>query len=172
MPSGKVHDKITQRFLIAFIIIFVLGWQYTYFYFIEFIIFLVGYLIGSYYLGPDLDTLSSQYNRWKCLKFLWRPYQKLGGHRSFQTQSHDSLFGLLFRLLYLGVILMGLGLIIFFITILLGYQPMYIIYKAIYTIKYIMQYITPKYIIIIFVGLWTAHLLHVATDWLNKYIKL
>ncbi len=97
MSSGKFHDRVT------FCTIFPATFLFANFSgsLLSTLVFAVGYIFAGFMFGPDLDTKSCQYKRWGALRFIWIPYQKLGGHRSFASQSHDSLFGPTIRLLYL-----------------------------------------------------------------------
>ncbi len=65
-------------------------------------------LIGSYLasgllFSPDLDLRSVPYRRWRMLRFIWIPYQKLVPHRSWI--SHSFFFGPLLRVLYFAAIM-------------------------------------------------------------------
>jgi len=51
--------------------------------------------------GPDLDLFSHQYKRWKKLRYIWLPYQKVIPHRS--KWSHGPFIGTIVRLIYLGL---------------------------------------------------------------------
>ncbi len=66
------------------------------------------YLLGGLFLSPDLDTPSKPFHRWKGLKAIWLPYQKLCKHRG---TSHWLVIGTLGRVLYLGVPLGAIGML-------------------------------------------------------------
>ncbi len=100
MPSGKTHDKLT---LYSCLPLALGGFCFG----LDGILLstlLAGHLFGGFMFGPDLDSKSLPYKRWGLLRFIWKPYQSLGGHRSFASQSHDSLFGPVLRLIYVGLI--------------------------------------------------------------------
>ena len=61
------------------------------------------YIVGGLYLSPDLDIVSTPYNRWHFLKFIWLPYQKWIKHRSIF--SHGIIIGTTLRLFYLSFII-------------------------------------------------------------------
>ena len=94
MPSGTTHDAITlllaaPTFAVTFA---VTGrvWLAT--------VATVGFLFGGLMFGPDLDTVSKQYSRWKIFRFLWFPYRSFFKHRS--RWSHGLLFGTVLRIVY------------------------------------------------------------------------
>ncbi len=61
---------------------------------------LVGaYLVSGLLFSPDLDTRSTAYRRWRWIRWLWLPYQRMVPHRSWV--SHHMLFGPVLRILYL-----------------------------------------------------------------------
>src|SRR5438445_8337661 len=55
------------------------------------IVLLGAYLASGLLFSPDLDLHSSPYRRWRKLRWLWLPYQKLVPHRSWA--SHSLFFG-------------------------------------------------------------------------------
>src|SRR6478672_5011127 len=68
----------------------------------------VGVLVGAYLLSgllfsPDLDLKSTPYRRWRMLRFVWIPYQRMVPHRSWI--SHSFLLGPLLRVLYFAVVM-------------------------------------------------------------------
>jgi uncharacterized metal-binding protein len=162
VSSGKVHDKATFFLLFPFLIA-------TFFYFkainFAFILCALGYLAGGLLFGPDLDCKSRQYRRWGLLRFIWIPYQKLGGHRSFVSQSHDSIFGLIFRLIYFSVVCL------FFIFV-----SCYLINRDFSQVLDILQ--SPKTLSCLktgwpfLAGLWVGNLSHLLMDWIDGVIKL
>jgi uncharacterized metal-binding protein len=74
--------------------------------------FSVGYVLGTFFLSPDLDLKHSKPSkRWKALKILWRPYQKKSKHRGI---SHIPLLGTFTRLLYIFLIITALYYLLYF----------------------------------------------------------
>src|SRR5437016_6036489 len=67
------------------------------------------FLFSGFFFSPDLDLHSAPYMRWRGLRFLWLPYQKLVHHRSWV--SHGLIVGPLIRILYIAVVayLLALG---------------------------------------------------------------
>jgi len=63
--------------------------------------FSLGYLIGTFFLSPDLDLKHSKPSkRWRFLKIIWYPYQKKSKHRGL---SHIPILGTFIRLFYILV---------------------------------------------------------------------
>lgn len=116
MPSGKTHDRIT---------LWGLPWVGAGSYFLTRSAGLTLAVTGSYLFaglmfGPDLDIYSVQYKRWGFLRWLWRPYQKCIGHRSWF--SHGFLLGTSLRILYLSLFLGVIGAGLLTIAPLLGLE--------------------------------------------------
>lgn len=61
---------------------------------------IIGAIIGTLWLSPDLDLKSDAYYRWGPLKFIWLPYVKLMPHRSLF--SHLPVLSDLIRIAYIG----------------------------------------------------------------------
>jgi uncharacterized metal-binding protein len=80
------------------------------------------YLVSGLLFSPDLDTRSRPYMRWRFLRFLWIPYQRLVPHRS--RISHSLIMGPLIRALYFAVALfiVGLGLYLL-VNMLVPFDP-------------------------------------------------
>jgi len=65
--------------------------------------FAVGFLVGTFFLSPDLDLAEGHVNSkraWGFLGFLWVPYGRMFSHRGW---SHSWIVGPLTRLVYLAV---------------------------------------------------------------------
>lgn len=94
MPSGTTHDAITLALTApAFALTYAAAadlWLAT--------VVAVGFLFGGLMFGPDLDTASKQYSRWRFLRVLWFPYRNFFRHRS--RWSHGLVFGTLLRVVY------------------------------------------------------------------------
>src|SRR5687767_2221855 len=99
MPSGKTHDAITLILAApTFAVTYAVArdaWLST--------LVTTGFLFGGLMFGPDLDTISKPYSRWKFARFLWVPYRSFFKHRS--RWSHGLIFGTLLRVVYF----MGVG---------------------------------------------------------------
>jgi len=168
MSNGQVHDRVTWYIFIPF---GGLCWAVSHEIKLA-LICALGFLFGGLMFGPDLDTKSVQYKRWGWLRFLWIPYQKMGGHRSFVTQSHDSLLGVVWRVLYLAIIL----------AILLG--------GALLACHFIFPLDTSRLLEgllaevsdystelctglgVFLLGIWIGNLSHLLTDWLDAVWRL
>ncbi|NOT47938.1 MAG: metal-binding protein [Acidobacteria bacterium] len=94
MPSGKTHDAIT--FLLAAPIAGA-AWAATADTAMTAAV-AGAFLFGGLMFGPDLDTLSDQYSRWRLFRPFWLPYRTMFKHRS--RWSHGLIFGTLFRVVY------------------------------------------------------------------------
>ncbi|HEX6126446.1 MAG TPA: metal-binding protein [Pyrinomonadaceae bacterium] len=94
MPSGRTHDLITIALAAP-----VLAGAYVSAYDVRLsIVVTLGFLFGGLMFGPDLDTVSKQYSRWRFFKLLWFPYRSFFKHRS--RWSHGLIFGTLLRVIY------------------------------------------------------------------------
>ncbi|MCS7191502.1 MAG: metal-binding protein [Armatimonadetes bacterium] len=108
LPSGRVHETVNLLTLPA--AVYFLPDQ------LPKIPFAAGYLVGTFWLTPDLDlTTSRPARRWGILRIFWLPYAWLFTHRGL---SHRPFLGALTRVLYLAA-LAGIGL---FLLDLLGYK--------------------------------------------------
>ncbi|WIY61099.1 metal-binding protein [Bacillus arachidis] len=96
MPSGKTHTKINLLSL-PIVLFMLVSYGLTNFDFL--LTFAIGFLIGTFFLTPDLDIHSSAYNKWGLLRIFWYPYQCVMPHRSFLT--HTLVIGDLIRILYM-----------------------------------------------------------------------
>jgi uncharacterized metal-binding protein len=102
MSSGRTHDRIT---LWALPLVVLLAFRVTLSGWLTGVVCL-GFLIGGWMFGPDLDIHSVQYKRWGWLRWIWLPYRGSIRHRS--RWSHGPLIGTAVRILYLSFWL-GLG---------------------------------------------------------------
>src|SRR5437868_1890322 len=67
------------------------------------IVLLGTYLASGLLFSPDLDLHSAPYRRWRKLRWVWIPYQRLVPHRSWV--SHSLLLGPVIRVLYFAGVL-------------------------------------------------------------------
>jgi len=90
MALGKTHDLVNLLALPGFL------------YFLPkelYLPFGIGYLVGTFFLSPDVDLPNSKpAKRWRLLRCLWAPYQSLSKHRGI---SHTPVIGSFLRLAYL-----------------------------------------------------------------------
>nr|AUG32369.1 hypothetical protein PLO_373 [Paulinella longichromatophora] len=98
MSSGFNHDKYNYLWSLPFALLCSLemGWS-------GFIVGGGSFLIGGFWLSPDLDISSNPSRRWGPFKILWTPYRKLLRHRSIL--SHTFLLGTTSRLIYIATLL-------------------------------------------------------------------
>lgn len=99
MPSGKTHTKINLLSL-PIVLFMLVSYGITNFDFL--LTFVIGFLVGTFFLTPDLDTHSNAYNKWGLLRILWYPYQAVMPHRSFLT--HTIIIGDFIRILYMLIV--------------------------------------------------------------------
>ena len=67
------------------------------------------FVVSGLLFSPDLDLRSASYMRWKGLRFIWLPYQRLVRHRSWI--SHSLLVGPLIRFAYFAAMALFLALV-------------------------------------------------------------
>jgi uncharacterized metal-binding protein len=117
MPSGITHDRITLWTLPCITVGTYLLTRHG-----EITLLLSGgFLFSGLMFGPDLDIYSLQYKRWGILRGIWRPYRRLCRHRSIF--SHGPIFGTLFRVFYLSlVIAFGAMLLVAIAQLLFGFD--------------------------------------------------
>jgi uncharacterized metal-binding protein len=100
MPDGRTHDNITMvtaSFMIPISAGLIFEEQPG-----RAVLFLGSYLLSGLMFSDDLDIHSIEYRRWRILRFLWMPYQKLVPHRSWL--SHGLIIGPLLRVMYFAAI--------------------------------------------------------------------
>lgn len=86
----------------------------------------LGFYIGTEFVTPDLDTDSSAYKRWGRLKILMLPYKWLFKHRQ---SSHNIVYGAIVRILYIGIIILGVYYLMFrSFPSGPGFSPVYILF--------------------------------------------
>lgn len=94
VPSGKSHDFITLLIAVpVFATAYAVTWSVR-----TSVIITLAFLFGGLMFGPDLDTTSKQYSRWRFFRFLWFPYRTFFKHRS--RWSHGLVCGPPIRVVY------------------------------------------------------------------------
>lgn len=169
MPSGKTHDAITILLAIpAFAIALTASgdvWLTT--------VITVGFLFGGYMFGPDLDTLSTQYSRWKFLRLLWFPYRNFFKHRS--RWSHGLIFGTLLRVVYfMGVSTCLAFLVAWAYTTYTGERtPGFFGFASTWATlrEYSDAALGPNGALWLFLGMWIGAASHTFADLAGTYIK-
>jgi len=130
--------------------------------------FVLGYLIGTFFLSPDLDLRHSRPSkRWKKLKFLWLPYHKKAKHRGV---SHIPVVGTFVRLLYLNILII----LLYFIAIgVLSYLAPELS-KRLASVNLLEVYeslIESQGVFYFVLGLIVSELFHIALDFFTSFIK-
>ncbi|MDP2841321.1 MAG: DUF2227 family putative metal-binding protein [Candidatus Methanoperedens sp.] len=111
----------------------------------HFLILCAGFYAGTEFITPDLDIESSAGNRWGALKVIWLPYRVLFKHGK---SSHNIVYGAVVRLLYIGLIILGVY---------------YLLFRAFPSDMMILPF---DYVLIILTGIILANALHVILDML------
>lgn len=159
MPNGITHDKITYITtpMVALGTSIVTGST-------EATILVSGaYLFSGLMFSGDLDLPSVQYYRWKFLRFIWRPYQKMFSHRSIWT--HWPLLGTIVRILYL-YLWFSIGL--FGVNLFSTSSTTYIEIQ-----KEVLLFLTENqyYVISLFIGMVLGSFSHSAADYSVSWYK-
>lgn len=98
MSSGKTHDRVNSIFITLLVLVL---FFYNLINDVSILYFVLGFMIGTFYLGPDLDLRSNLYYRWGALRFIWHPYQNMLSHRSIW--SHFPLISDIIRYIWIGM---------------------------------------------------------------------
>jgi uncharacterized metal-binding protein len=125
------------------------------------------FIFSGLMFGPDLDLHSIQYKRWGILRGIWHPYQRWLRHRSIL--SHGPIVGTIFRVIYLGVWLGGIGIFLLgLIQFITGRA-----YDGKQIIAIVLQYLDRHRLVCvaIFIGLELGAMSHYLSDWLVSSYK-
>ena len=169
MPSGKTHDAITLLLAApAFAAVFAVTADVG-----ATVAVTVSFLFGGFMFGPDLDTVSKQYSRWRFLRPLWLPYRAAFKHRS--RWSHGLIFGTLLRVVYF----MGVVSLILYLAFLAnasiagGDVPQLSIFGDTWRNlgAYVRGGLGEHFLIATFAGMWAGAASHTLTDIAGTYIK-
>lgn len=98
MSSGKTHDRVNSIFITLLVLVL---FFYNLINDVSILYFVLGFMVGTFYLGPDLDLRSNLYYRWGALRFIWHPYQNILVHRS--VWSHFPLISDIIRYSWIGM---------------------------------------------------------------------
>lgn len=101
MPDGRTHDEITlvtASFITPISAGLIFDGQPG-----RAALLVASFLVSGLLFSDDLDTHSIEYKRWRLLRFLWLPYQKLLPHRSWL--SHGLIIGPALRIAYFAAVL-------------------------------------------------------------------
>lgn len=106
MPEFERHQRINYLVILFLTFILLVLFQLNHLT----LFFIIGYIIGTNWLTPDLDVNSKPSNH-----IIWSPYKKLSKHRG---KTHMMIFGFIFPLLYITIIIV---IIIGVIAFVVGY---------------------------------------------------
>jgi uncharacterized metal-binding protein len=114
MPGYNTHRLFNYGVFIAFVVL-VYVWHIWHIPFAginlkQFLAFTAGYYIGTDFITPDLDIESTAIKRWGGLRFIWFPYKWLFKHGQ---SSHNIVYGAVVRILYIGLIILGVYYLLF-----------------------------------------------------------
>lgn len=73
-------------------------------------VFGAGFYAGTEFVTPDLDIESKAIKRWGVFRTFWLPYKLLFKHGK---SSHNIVYGAVVRLLYIGIIILGVYYVLF-----------------------------------------------------------
>lgn len=163
MSSGRTHDRITLWALplvvLASFRLTLSGWLT--------VVVCLGFLLGGWVLGPDLDIHSVQYKRWGWLRWIWLPYRGSIRHRS--RWSHGPIIGTVVRVLYLSLWLALGGIII--VDLLNGAQRTTLTWgELVKGLGWVFATYWPWWLALL-VGLELGALSHYTADWLSSAAK-
>ena len=170
MPSGRTHDAVTVLLALpagAAAFAATADFRLS-------LIVVIAFLFGGLMFGPDLDTGSTQYSRWRVLKFLWFPYRNFFKHRS--RWSHGLIFGTLLRVVYF----MGVATCVAFLSTYLyttylggGRLPSIWEFPQVWAQlrSHTDRYLGPYAVAGMFVGMWLGAASHTITDIAGTYVK-
>lgn len=163
MSSGRTHDRITL-WTLPLVMLLALrvtldGWLTA--------IVCLGFLLGGWMFGPDLDIHSVQYKRWGWLRWIWLPYRGRIRHRS--RWSHGPLIGTMVRVLYFSVWLALGGLVV--VDLLNNLERTALTWNDLVEgIGWGIQAHWPIWVALL-VGLELGALSHYGADWLSSAVK-
>lgn len=163
MSSGRTHDRIT---LWTLPLVVVLAFRITLDGGLTGVVCL-GFLLGGWMFGPDLDIHSVQYKRWGWLRWIWLPYRGSMRHRS--RWSHGPIIGTVVRVLYLAVWLGLASLIV--VDILNRSGRTALSWEDLgFGLRWVLQTHWPFWVAFL-VGLELGALSHYTADWLSSAWK-
>jgi uncharacterized metal-binding protein len=169
MPGAKTHDAVTfllaaPTFAVAYLAFGDLRFAS---------LTALGFLFGGLMFGPDLDTVSKQYSRWRFLRILWFPYRSFFKHRS--RWSHGLIFGTFLRVVYfMGVVTCAVFLILYLAAGFTGGELPSApgVVKAWSRLREFSDAVLGSHGLIgLFVGMWIGAASHTFTDIAGTYVK-
>ncbi|NPA40898.1 MAG: hypothetical protein GXO18_01295 [Aquificae bacterium] len=159
MALGRTHDLVNLTALPLFL----------YFLPREFYVpFGVGYLVGTFFLSPDIDLPNSKPSkRWSLLRCIWYPYQSFSKHRGL---SHLPVIGSLLRLLYLVMVAL------FLYFVLLGVVSLFDEGLGLYLsdfnpFYYLNELFRSEWALYWVLGVIAADTVHIVLDGVSSFLK-
>ena len=169
MPSGKTHDALTLLLAAPALAVAYLAtrdmWLAS--------VVAGGFLFGGLMFGPDLDTASKQYSRWKVFRILWFPYRSFFKHRS--RWSHGLIFGTLLRVIYLMGVLTCVAFVLTYLYSAYtgGELPALSDFTRVWArLRQLTDAALGPYgAVALFLGMWIGAASHTFTDLAGTYVK-
>ncbi len=142
MPSYDTHRRFnyTVLLIIAAVLYFK---KLLIFEPMQFLVLGAGFFVGTEFITPDLDIESKAIKRWGIFRVIWIPYKILFKHGK---SSHNIVYGAVVRLLYIGLIILGVY---------------YLLFRA---IPFNTIFLPIDYVLIFITGIIIANALHVILD--------
>ena len=163
MSSGRTHDRIT---LWTLPLVVVGAFWLTLDAGLTAVVCL-GFLLGGWMLGPDLDIHSVQYKRWGWLRWIWLPYRGSMRHRS--PWSHGPVIGTLIRVLYASLWISLVAVMV--VDVLNGLGRTALTWEALVAgARWHLHSHWPHWLALV-VGLELGALSHYTADWLSSAWK-
>ncbi len=159
MALGRTHDLVNLTALPLFL----------YFLPREFYVpFGVGYLVGTFFLSPDIDLPNSKPSkRWSLLRCIWYPYQSFSKHRGL---SHLPVIGSLLRLLYLVMVALFLYFVLLGVVSLLD-EGLGLYLSDFNPFYYLNELFRSEWALYWVLGVIAADTVHVVLDGVSSFLK-
>ncbi len=126
-----------------------------------YISFILGYIIGTFFLSPDIDLKHSKpTKRWKLLRILWYPYQKKSKHRGL---SHTPIFGTFIRLFYIMFVFTVIYIILYLIFSNYWKEGLELL-QSINPLALIEGHAYKEWVFYFVLGLLASELMHIVAD--------
>ncbi|HIK44103.1 MAG TPA: metal-binding protein [Leptolyngbyaceae cyanobacterium M65_K2018_010] len=163
MSSGRTHDRIT---LWTLPLVVTLAFRVTLDTWLTVVVCL-GFLLGGWVFGPDLDIHSVQYKRWGWLRWIWLPYRGSMRHRS--RWSHGPIIGTMVRVLYASLWLALAGILV--VDVLNNLERTALTWDdLVHGVGWSLRTYWPFWLALL-VGLELGALSHYTADWLSSTWK-
>ena len=125
----------------------------------------VGYLIGTFFLSPDIDLhYSKPSQRWKLLRYIWLPFWIFSKHRGI---THVPVLGSLIKFFYLSFLIVFAYFSLLGIFAILNYKPEFLLNFNIF--DFLENFLKSREGLFFILGVITSDLMHILLD--NLKIK-